>query len=130
MDRRAVLLWVCLFVWTALYAAQDVPPGVITAFGKGNSLGLNTYLGDEVELIIENRTVTVDRRGAESQMETFFSAHKVESFTINHQGKRDESGFFIGTLKTVDGNFRVNCFFRKVSEQYVIHQIRIDKINE
>ena len=32
--------------------------------------------------------------------------------------------------KATRGNFRVNCFLKKVENQYLIHQIRIDKINE
>ena len=67
---------------------------------------------------------------AEGTMAAFFSNHKVGSFNVNHQGKRDESGFVIGTLMTANGNFRVNCFFRKVQNKYVIHQIRIDKTDE
>ena len=123
-------MWACLFVWTVAMMAQDVPAGVITAFKKGNSQELNGYLGDKVELILENRSVNVDRQTAESKMAAFFSNHKVSSFNVNHQGKRDESGFVIGTLTTANGNFRVNCFFRKVENNYVIHQIRIDKTNE
>ena len=60
----------------------------------------------------------------------FFAENKVSSFNVNHEGKRDESSFIIGTLGTANGNFRVNCFFRKVQNKYVIHQIRIDKTNE
>ena len=56
--------------------------------------------------------------------------NKVSGFNVNHQGKRDESSFVIGTLATTNGNFRVNCFLKKVENQYLIHQIRIDKINE
>lgn len=59
-----------------------------------------------------------------------FAENKVSSFNVNHEGKRDESSFIIGTLGTANGNFRVNCFFRKVQNKYVIHQIRIDKTNE
>ena len=60
----------------------------------------------------------------------YSSENKVSGFNVNHQGKRDESSFIIGTLATTRGNFRVNCFLKKVENQYLIHQIRIDKINE
>ena len=63
-------------------------------------------------------------------MQEFFTENKVSGFNVNHQGKRDESSFVIGTLATTNGNFRVNCFLKKVQNQYLIHQIRIDKINE
>ena len=110
--------------------AQDVPAGVVAAFKKGNSQELNGYLSDKVELILEDRSINVDRRTAEGKMAAFFSGNQVSGFTVNHQGKRDESGFIVGTLTTANGNFRVNCFFRKVANKYVIHQIRIDKTNE
>lgn len=110
--------------------AQDVPTGVVTAFNKGNSQELNGYLSDKVELILENRSVNVDRQAAKEKIAAFFSGNQVSGFTVNHQGKRDESSFIIGTLTTANGSFRVNCFFRKVANKYVIHQIRIDKTNE
>lgn len=130
MNKRVVLLWVCLFAWAISVMAQDAPVGVITAFKKGSSQELGAYLGDKVELIVENRSSQVDRITAVGRMAVFFSGNKVSGFAVNHQGNRNESGFFVGTLTTAKGNFRVNCFFRKVNNKYVIHQIRIDKTNE
>lgn len=117
-------------MWAVSLMAQDVPPGVVAAFRKGSSQELGGYLGDKVELILENRSENVDRRAAAGKMSAFFSGNRVSGFTVNHQGKRDESGFIVGTLVTANGNFRVNCFFRKMADNYVIHQIRIDKTNE
>ena len=130
MKKRVVLLLTCLFLWVSSIFAQDVPVGVVVAFKKGNSQELNRYLGDKVDLIIHNRTTHADKRTAERAMANFFAENKVSSFNVNHEGKRDESSFIIGTLGTANGNFRVNCFFRKVQNKYVIHQIRIDKTNE
>ena len=130
MNKRVVILWLCFFVWTVSLMAQDVPAGVVAAFKKGNSQELNGYLSDKVELILESRSINVDNQAAEKKMESFFSGNRVSGFTVNHQGKRNESSFIVGTLTTANGNFRVNCFFRKVANKYVIHQIRIDKTNE
>ena len=130
MKKRVIFLLTGLFIWTSVLLAQTVPEGVIGAFKEGNSQELNKYLGDKVDLIIQNKSTHADKRTAEGTMAAFFSNHKVGSFNVNHQGKRDESGFVIGTLMTANGNFRVNCFFRKVQNKYVIHQIRIDKTDE
>ena len=130
MKKRVVLLLTCLFIWLSSVFAQDVPVGVIVAFKKGNSQELSRYLGDKVDLIIQNKSTDADKPTAEGAMTDFFSMNKVSSFNVNHQGKRDESSFIIGTLATANGNFRVNCFFRRVQNKYVIHQIRIDKSNE
>ena len=100
MNKRVVILWVCFFVWAVSLMAQDVPGGVVAAFKKGNSQELNGYLSDKVELILEDRSINVDRRTAEGKMAAFFSGNQVSGFTVNHQGKRDESGFIVGTLTT------------------------------
>lgn len=104
--------------------------GVVVAFKKGNSQELNRYLGEKVNLVIQNRSESVDRQAAEGTLAAFFSSNKVSGFNVNHEGKRDESSFIIGTLTTANGNFRINCFFRRVQNKYLINQIRIDKTNE
>ncbi|WP_299992418.1 DUF4783 domain-containing protein [uncultured Bacteroides sp.] len=130
MKKRVVLLFASLVLGMSSLWAQDTPVGVIVAFKKGNSQELNRYLADKVDLIIQNRPTNADKQTAERTMSSFFADNKVNCFDVNHQGKRDESSFIIGTLGTKNGNFRVNCFFRKVQNKYVIHQIRIEKTNE
>lgn len=130
MKKRVALLLANLFVWASLAFAQDVPVGVIVAFKKGNSQELDRYLGEKVDLIIQNQMTNANKQMAQNEMANFFSNNKVKGFNVKHQGKRDESSFVIGTLATVNGNFRVNCFFRRIQNKYVIHQIRIDKTNE
>ena len=125
--KKRVLLWIAgLLFSTSTLLAQDVPVGVVLAFKKGSSQELNKFLGDKVDLIIQNRSTNADKQAAESTMNTFFTENKVSTFNVN----RDESSFVIGTLTTANGNFRVNCFFKRVQNKYLIHQIRIDKTNE
>lgn len=129
--KKRVLLWIAgLFFSASMLLAQDVPVGVVLAFKKGSSQELNKFLGDKVDLVILNRSTNTDKQAAESAISTFFADNKVRGFNVNHQGKRDESSFVIGTLTTANGNFRVNCFFKRVQNKYLIHQIRIYKTNE
>ncbi|MCP3894616.1 MULTISPECIES: DUF4783 domain-containing protein [Bacteroides] len=130
MIKRVLLGIAGIFFFVSTLLAQDVPSGVTTAFKKGSSQELGNYLGDKVELIFQNRSTNTDRQNAEVAMDSFFVSNKVSGFSVNHQGKRDETSFVIGTLVTAKGNFRVNCFFKKVQNKYLIHQIRIDKTNE
>lgn len=130
MKKRVVLLFICLFVGTFMSMAQDVPVGVIVAFKKGSSQELNRYFSEKVDLVIQNRAVDTDRRSIENAMTDFFSGNKVHSFDVNHEGKRDDSSFIVGTLKTTKGNYRVNCFFKRMQNRYFIHQIRIDRVND
>lgn len=107
--------------------AQEVPAEFVSAFKKGSAQELSRYLSDTVELVIQKRTMNTDKRTAEANLTAFFSQNKVSNFTVNHQGNRNDSSFMVGTLTTSGGDYRVNCFFKRTSTGYLIHQIRIDK---
>ncbi len=119
-----------LLLSLSLLMAQEIPAGVITAFKRGSSQELSKYMGDKVNLVLRGRSTNVDKQKATVAVQEFFTENKVSGFNVNHQGKRDESSFVIGTLATTKGSFRVNCFLKKVQDKCLIHQIRIDKINE
>ena len=130
MRKRVILLLASLFVWLTFAFAQDVPVGVIVALKKGSPQELNRYLGEEVDLTIGDKAISADKALAEGELTSFFTGKKVQSFDVNHQAKRGESSFIVGTLKTTGGTFRVNCFFRRLQNRYYIHQIRIDKTEQ
>ncbi len=130
MKKRVILLLLSAWVAFASLLAQDVPVGVVVAFKKGSPQELNRYLGEKVDLFILNKPVQADRLGAEGAITDFFTRNKVNRFDVKHQGKRNESSFIVGTLQTANGNFRVNCFFKRIQNRYYIHQIRIDKTND
>lgn len=130
MKKRVLLGTAALLLSLSLLMAQEIPAGVITAFKRGSSQELSKYMGDKVNLVLQGRSTNVDKQKATAMMQEFFTDNKVNGFDVKHQGKRDESGFIIGTLTTTKGKCRVNCFMKKVKTQYLIHQIRIDKINE
>ena len=130
MKKRVLLGMASLLLSVSLLMAQEIPAGVITAFKRGSSQELSNYLGDTLNLFRHGSSPKVYNNKATAMMQEFFTENKVNAFDVNHQGKRDESSFVIGTLTTTKGKFRVNCFLKKVQTQYLIHQIRIDKINE
>ena len=130
MGKRIVLIVTCLFMWLTFAFAQDVTVGVIVALKKGSPQELNRYLGEKVDLTIQEKTVSADKTLAQETLTSFFSGNPVKGFDVNHQGKRGESSFIVGTLRTGNGIFRVNCFFRRIQNKYFIHQIRIDKTEQ
>ena len=130
MKKRVYLVLAVFLAWASTLVAQDVLAGLSNAFKQGSSKELAPYMGDKVEYIYKGTSRTYNKFSAEQAMSGFFMANKVTNFTLNHEGKRNESGFIVGTLATVGGNYRINCFFKKVNDQYLIHQIRIDKSNE
>lgn len=130
MGKRILLLLTGLFVWLTLACAQDIPVGVVVAFKKGNPQEFDRYLGEQVDLIIQGETASADKASARGALAAFFRDNQVKGFEVNHEGKRGESSFVVGTLRTVKGVFRVNCFFRRIQNKYYIHQIRIEKAEQ
>ncbi|WP_336618064.1 DUF4783 domain-containing protein [Bacteroides acidifaciens] len=130
MKKRVLVGMAALLLSLSLLMAQEILAGVITAFKRGSSQELSKYMGDKVNLVLRGRSTNVDKQKATVAVQEFFTENKVSGFNVNHQGKRDESSFVIGTLATTKGSFRVNCFLKKVQDKCLIHQIRIDKINE
>ena len=129
--KKKLAIWIgALLMGISGLWAQDIPVGVVVAFKKGSSQDLDRYMGQEVEMIVQKETTHADKQTALSLMANFFEGNRVNSFNVNHQGKRDESSYMVGTLATAGGNYRVNCFFRRIQNRYEIHQIRIDKTNE
>lgn len=127
--KRLIALSVFFLVQSVWLMAQDISAGMVTAFRKGNVQEMKAFLGEEVELSIDGRFLSTKKGDAEAHLAAFFSEQGVAGFVMNHQGKRGESGFMVGTLQTRKGKFRVNCFYKKVSSVYLIYQIRIDKTN-
>ncbi len=131
MKKTFLLMITAIMFCVASAQTQNMTPGLVNAFKKGNAQDLSFYLGNQVEIIIQNRSQYCNKASAQKAMANFFATNRVIGFTVNHQGERNESGFVIGTLNTASGSFRVNCFFKKNGNNpSLIHQIRIDKTNE
>ena len=124
--KKQVLFWLfCLWTGVAALMAQEIPAEVLTAFQKGSPKGLTRYMGDKVELVILSKTTHADKEMASDILTDFFAKNKVSRFDVRHQGKRNESGFLVGTMQTGRGTYRVNCFLRKVNskEQELIDRL-------
>lgn len=130
MKTRIGLVLVGLFLSLSVACAQKEFSDLVDAFKKSDARLLEKKMDDQVDLILLNHSVKSNRRKAVAMLDDFFAQNKVNDFEVIHEGKRRESGFFIGKLSTEQGAFRVNCFLKKIDEDYLIHQIRIEKTNE
>ena len=129
--KKLILFMLSAVVFCTAFAQLQDSVGFTSAFKRGSAQDLLPFLGDQVVVIIKDNPQKFKKVEAQKAMAGFFSANKVTGFLVNHQGNRDESGFIVGTLNTVNGSFRVNCFFKKSdNNSSLIHQIRIVKTNE
>jgi hypothetical protein len=62
-------------------------------------------------------------------LKDFFAEYQTKDFTIRHQGAKNDAQYAIGNLKTEKGDFRVYFLLKKVDQELLIHQIRIESDN-
>jgi hypothetical protein len=127
------ILPVVLIAFSSLRApAQDqakVPEGIAIAIKAGNATELSKYMNSTVELLLLDKEDFYKKNVAETILKDFFAEYQTKDFTISHQGAKNDAQYAIGNLKTEKGNFRVYFLLKKVDQELLIHQIRIESDN-
>lgn len=112
--------------------AQDqanIPGEISIAFKAGNAAELSKYMNSTIELLLLDKEDFYKKNVAESILKDFFTEHQTKDFTIRHQGAKNDAQYAIGNLKTEKGDFRVYFLLKKVDQNLLIHQIRIESDN-
>lgn len=107
----------------------NIPAGISIAIKAGNATELSKYMNATIELLLLDKEDFYKKNIAEAILKDFFTEYKTKDFTIRHQGARNDSQYAIGNLKTEKGDFRVYFLLKKVNQNLLIHQIRIESDN-
>lgn len=104
--------------------------GISQAIQKGDAHALATYFSASIDLtLLDNEDVYSDKQ-AEVIFNQFFSDNKPEKFELKHEGKsKVEDFYYIGVLKTVNGDYRLTFFLKKETSAFKVKQIRIEPNN-
>ena len=132
--RNLPIIAVLVFaLWSPAAKTQEqprIPEGIFMAIRAGNAAELSKYLNLTVELSLLREEDFYRKNVAETILRDFFNEYKTRSFTIRHQGVRNDAQYIIGNLKTEKGDFRVYFLLKTVGREQLIHQIRIEPDNE
>jgi hypothetical protein len=112
--------------------AQDqakIPEGIAIAIKAGNASELSKYMNSTIELLLLDKEDFYKKNVAETILKDFFAEYQAKDFTIRHQGAKNDAQYAIGNLKTEKGDFRVYFLLKKVDQELLIHQIRIESDN-
>ena len=110
--------------------SSEVSSEIITALDKGDAAKLSAYLNANVELVVGNKNDVFSKQQATGIITDFFRTNKVSSFQLLHKGNKEATSFAIGEIKTNTGNYRVYVLTRKLGNQTVIQQLRIEISND
>ena len=108
---------------------QISPVGYLIAIKAGNASELSKYMNSTIELLLLDKEDFYKKNVAETILKDFFSEYQTRDFTIRHQGAKNDAQYAIGNLKTEKGDFRVYFLLKKVDQELLIHQIRIEADN-
>jgi hypothetical protein len=113
-------------------AAQEqsrIPSGISVALKTGNATELCRYMNSTVDMVLLQTEDFYKKNVAETILRDFFNEYHAKDFTIRHQGAKNDAEYAIGNLETEKGNFRVYFLLKKVGQESLIHQIRIEPDN-
>lgn len=125
----AVLVFTACTVAATAQGQTNVPAGISVALKAGNAAELSKYMNSTVELLLLDKEDFYKKNVAETILKDFFSNYPATDFVIRHQGANSDAQYAIGNLKTEKGSFRVYFLLKKVDQELLIHQIRIESDN-
>jgi hypothetical protein len=109
--------------------ATRIPVGIAIAIKAGNAAELSKYMNSTVEVLLLDKEDFYKKNVAEAILKDFFTTYPTKDFIIRHQGAKNDAQYAIGNLKTEKGDFRVYFLLKKVDQDLLIHQIRIEAEN-
>lgn len=92
---------------SVVVAPTNLKQALLTGFKTGNALMISAYFSQNVDVSMLDKENLYSKSQAEQVLKTFFSEHKPSNFVINHEGQASNAKYFIGTLSTLNGTFRI-----------------------
>ncbi len=85
----------------------NIKQAILTGFKTGNAPMVSSYFAQNIDISLLDKENLYSKSQAQQVLKTFFNDHKPSNFVINHEGQSNQSKYFIGTLSTSSGAFRI-----------------------
>ncbi len=117
------------FALPATQAQQDVSDSIINALSKGDIISLSVYFNENVELKVGTANDVYSKKQATAIVGEFFRKNKVDNLRVLHKGTKENSAFAICSMTAGKSNYRVYILVRKIGDNQLIQQLRIESSN-
>ena len=112
------------------YATESSVQQICNIFSTGEVQPLNEILDSSIEISILGESVVCNKDYAMNAVNDFINNNPKCSCKISHYGKRENSSFCIISIASGGRSYRLYALFRKVSNNQLIQQFRIDDVTE
>jgi len=100
---------------------------ISVAIKSGDPQKIAFYFMPSVDLTVESAEDVYSKDQAEMIIRRFFEDHVPKDFVLKHEGKSKlEDHYYIGTLATEKGDYRLTFFLKKSDNGFRIKQMRIE----
>ena len=119
-----------VLVSLSLFAQPNVKDIGLT-IKQGNAKGLSSFFDKHIELVLSGKSVMYSKNQAEIIIQKFFSKVDPTNFIDERSGNSysNSTSHTIGHMVTSNGTYKVYMFFMLKSGNYLIREIRFEKIN-
>lgn len=121
------LLFIAGWLILPHFVYAQIPEEILTSLKNGDSKTLSEYFNQNVELVVLENDNVYSKAQAQQIVNRFFDENTPESFTVIHQGGKEDAKYVIGNLKTNTGSFRIYFLLKTNDGKSYIHQLRIEK---
>lgn len=111
------------------FVRQDGLEAVLNALKTGNTTAIAARMEDKIELTLPDQAGVVTKAQALTQLAKFFTTNTAKGFELKHKGGAPGATYAIGTLKTQQGDFRVNIFLRGKGSKELLRELRIQNMD-
>jgi hypothetical protein len=125
---KKLFLFLSIVMTMTAAMGQEVEKDAISeAIKSGDPQKIAVYFMPSVDLTVETAEGVYSKDQAEMIIRRFFEDHIPKGFALKHQGKSKlDDYYYIGTLTTQKGEYRLTFFLKKSEESFRIKQMRIE----
>ncbi|MGV6861806.1 MAG: DUF4783 domain-containing protein [Putridiphycobacter sp.] len=110
-----------------IWAPASIKQAITLGFSTGNAPMVSSYFSQNIDITLLNKENLYSKSQAEQVLKTFFNDNPPTNFKIIHEGKSNNTKYFIGSLDTKKGTFRITINIKSLKGKEVITHLTIEK---
>jgi Domain of unknown function (DUF4783) len=113
---------------SSVLGIQTESDKMVKLFSQGKAEEISAYFSSSIQLTTPGKEGVYSKAQAKMILTDFFESHKPSQASLQSKGNSDNGAqFIILTLKTADGDYKVNIFYRGTGNSVKIHELKIEK---